>query len=406
MTNDVYFDYNPWWEDANFLPVSLIERQAILGKMDQFFESKSIVILTGLRRAGKTSLMKLFIQRLIRRGIDARHIFYVSLDDYVLDDKSIIEIVSDFRKIHKLPVREKVYLFLDEVSHKEKFHQQLKNLYDRENVKIYASSSSRSILKDKKAYLTGREFVLEILPLDFGEYLDFKRISVKQRDSQLLDTHFEEFLHTGGIPEYVLSREREYLQNLVDDIIFKDIIAPNKIKNQKTVKDLFKILMANVGNPISTYKISNTLKISSETASRYIQLFEDAYLIYLMPRHGATNLQISSPRKVYAADTGVRNLFTGFVNKGRAFENYVYLKIKNYEPVYVLENQRELDFFIDNRVLVEVKYREEIKDKQKEMFDRFDADHKRIVKGFRHLEELGLLLESVMNPPGMSSSSR
>jgi predicted AAA+ superfamily ATPase len=391
MQDDVYFDYNPWWE-GEFQLENVVERPAVLDKMEKFFESKSIVFLTGLRRIGKTTLMKIFIRRLIEKGINPKHIFYVTLDDYVLDDKSIIDIVNDYRKINKLPVDEKVFFFFDEIAHKEKFHQQLKNLYDRQNVKIYASSSSSSILKDKKAYLTGREFILEVLPLDFHEYLEFKKISIKRRDQQLLETYFKEFLRTGGIPEYVLYGQREYLQNLVDDIIYKDIIAYHNIRNHKVVKDLFKILMGNVGGPVSVYKLSNTLKTSSETISRYFELLEETYLIYFVPRFGSTNQMIVSPKKIYAADIGIRNLFTGFIRKGSAFENYVYLKIKDSEPVYVLENQVEIDFYLSNNVLLEVKFEEDIKDKQKEFFEKFKAKHKRVIKGFQDLDELEALL--------------
>jgi len=301
-----------------------------------------------------------------------------------------------------LPVDEKVFFFFDEIAHKEKFHQQLKNLYDRQNVKIYASSSSSSILKDKKAYLTGREFILEVLPLDFHEYLEFKKISVKKRDQQLLETYFKEFLQTGGIPEYVLYRQREYLQNLVDDIIYKDIIAYHNIRNHKVVKDLFKILMGNVGGPVSVYKISNTLKTSSETISRYLQLLEEAYLIYLVPRFGSTNQMIVSPKKIYAADIGIRNLFTGFIRKGSAFENYVYLKVKDSEPVYVLENQVEIDFYLNNHVLVEVKFEEDIKDRQKEFFDQFKAKHKRVIRGYQDLDELEILLQTIYTSGGQN----
>ncbi len=391
MQNDVYYDYNPWWEGA-FKFEDAVERPIILDKMEKFFESRSIIFLTGLRRVGKTTLMKIFIKQLIGKGINPRHIFYVTLDDYVLDNKSIIDIVGDYRKIHKLPIDEKVFFFFDEIAHKEKFHQQLKNLYDRQNVKIYASSSSSSILKDKKAYLTGREFILEVLPLDFYEYLKFKEISVKKRDRQLLETYFQEFLQTGGIPEYVLYRQREYLQNLVDDIIYKDIIAYHQIRNHKVIRDLFKILMGNVGGPVSIYKISKTLKTSSETISRYLQLLEETYLIYFVPRYGSTNQMIVSPKKIYAADIGIRNLFTGFIKKGRAFENYVYLKIKDFEPVYVLENHVEIDFYLNTKVLVEVKFEEDIRDKQRELFDKFKAKHKQVIRGFEDLDELEALL--------------
>lgn len=392
MNNNVYYEYNPWWE-GEFGLENKIERPEVLDQMETFFESSNMVLLTGLRRVGKTTLMKLFIRRLVERGINPKHIFYVSFDDYVLDPKSIIDIVTEYRTLHKLPVEEKVYLFFDEVTHKESFQQQLKNLYDRQNVKIYAAASSSSILRDQKAYLTGRAYIMEVLPLDFDEYLRFKGITVKKRDSRLLDVYFEEYLQAGGIPEYVLYKEREYLQSLVDDIIYKDIIAYHKIKGHQAVKDLFKILMGNVGNPVSTYKIANTLKVTPETVSRYLQYFEDTYLIYMVPRYGKLNQQLSSPRKVYAADTGIRNSFTGFINKGRVFENYVYLKIKSFEPVYVFENRLEIDFFLGNRVLVEVKYGEDIQEKQKEFFDNFDADRKLVIKSYDDLEELERVLK-------------
>ncbi len=243
-------------------------------------------------------------------------------------------------------------------------------------------------MKDKKAYLTGREFVLEILPLDFNEYLQFKNINVRMRDQKLLKTYFEDYLQSGGIPEYVLNNQREYLQGLVDYIIYKDIIAYQKIKNHRVIKDMFKILMSNVGNQVSVYKISKTLKVSTETISRYLQYFEETYLIYLLPRYGKINQQLSSPRKVYAGDIGIRNLFTGFANKGRVFENYVYLKIKNYDPVYILENKLEIDFFLNNKILIEVKYGVDILGKQKELFDEFEAKQKLVIKEYNDINKL------------------
>ncbi len=398
MSAAVYYEYNPWWEGEYTLP-NIIDRPMMLSKMEKLFANDTIVLLTGLRRIGKTTLLKLFIQQLLKKGIAAKTIFYVSLDDYVLDGKSILEIVEDYRKIHKLPVAEKVCLFFDEVSHKEDFQQQLKNLYDRQNVKIYATSSSSSLLRDSKAYLTGREFVIEVLPLDFSEYLEFKQIAIKKRDGALLESYFEDYLQTGGIPQYVLYKQREYLQNLVDDIIYKDIIAYHNIRNPQVIKDLFKIVMGNVGSTISIYKISNTLKISSETTSRYLQYMKDTYLIYLLARHGKTNQKLSSPQKVYAGDMGIRNLFTGFIRKGRVFENYVFLKIKDYDPVYVLENQIEIDFYLNNNSLIEVKYGEAVVDKQKELFETFPAAQKLLIQGFADMHRLTEMLAVPPNPP-------
>jgi len=126
MNNDIYYQYNPWWEDT-FIPNKYIERSSILERMTKIANDNVITILTGLRRVGKTTLMKLFIKKLINEGIKPKTIFYISLDDFLLNKKSIIEIISDFRKLQKLHLDEKVFLFLDEVTYKDDFHQQLIN---------------------------------------------------------------------------------------------------------------------------------------------------------------------------------------------------------------------------------------------------------------------------------------
>ena len=131
MKNDIYYQYNPWWEE-NYNPNKYIARPSILDRMTKVANDNVITILTGLRRVGKTTLMKLFIKKLIEDGIKPKYIFYISLDDFLLNNKSIIEVISDFRKIQKLHLDEKVYLFLDEITYKEAFHQQLKNIFDNQ----------------------------------------------------------------------------------------------------------------------------------------------------------------------------------------------------------------------------------------------------------------------------------
>ncbi len=391
MFEEIYFEYNPWWEE-DFKLNNIIERPEIVKHIEDKLKYHSIIFLTGLRRVGKTTLMKIVVQNLIKKGIPPQNIFYISLDDYLLEKKSIIEIVNDYRKIHKLSKDERVYLFFDEIVYKEKFHQQLKNLYDKEDTKIIAASSSSSILRDKKAFLTGRSFLMEILPLDFNEYLRFKGIKIKNKDKKLLESYFHEFLLSGGIPEYVLSKQREYLHNLVDDILYKDIVARYMIKNHKVVKEMFKVLMNNVGNPVSIYKLSNVLKISTETISRYLQYFKETYLIYLVPRYGKLNQQISSPKKIYSGDIGIRNIFTANKNIGRAFENYVYLKLKDFEPFYLIENKTEIDFFLEKGILIEVKYDADLTEKQKKFFNDFKAKHKLIIRNYQDIKKLEKLL--------------
>lgn len=387
---DLLFQYNPWWEQKYELR-SIVDRPKFTIPLEKYIKNKSIILLTGLRRIGKTTLLKLLIKKLITAGTKPGNIFYVSLDDYLLEKKSIIEIISEYRKIHKLPVSHKIYLFLDEIAYKDNFQQQLKNIYDNQNAKIYATSSSSSLLKDKKAFLTGREFLIEIYPLDFEEYLSFRKIDIKQRDRKLQEPYFEDFMKSGGIPEYVLNSEREYIINLVDDIIYKDIISAHNIKSVQLVKDYFMLLMERSGKQASINKIAKILKISSETSKRYLKYFEDTHLIYLMPRYGTTNEKILSPKKVYATDLGLKNLFTNFRDIGSFFENYVYMKLRHKKPGYLYTNGVELDFITEDKILVEAKYNSEMTSKQQKLFSSYPAKKKILIDNIYKLRELDKL---------------
>lgn len=385
---DILYRYNPWWE-TNYVLEGIIQRNTILEQMNKYLSSGEVVFLTGLRRVGKTTLLKLFIKYLIeKKEIATSRIFYISLDDYLISKNSIIEIVENYRKIQKISFKEKVYLFLDEIAYKENYEQQLKNLYDSQNVKIYSSSSSASILKTRKPYLTGRNVILEIMPLDFQEYLDFKQIKISKADKHLLEKYFEDYLKVGGLPEYVLHEDVEYLKELVNDIIYKDIVALYKVKNPDLLKDFFMLLMERAGKIASINKLARILNISPDTAKRYLQMFADTYLIYLVRRHGKTNEKILSPKKVYASDLGIRTFFTGFRDKGSLFENYVYLKIKNKNPQYIYQDNSEIDFLTEDKTLIEVKYQSTMSEKQETLFKKVRAKEKILIKNIHDLSKL------------------
>lgn len=385
---EILYRYNPWWESKHLIE-DLIERSSVLDLMEASFKTKQIVLLTGLRRVGKTSLLKLFIKKLTNeKQVNPHYIFYVSLDDYQLSKKTILEIVEEYRKVHKITFSQKVYLFLDEIAYQKDFELQIKNLYDNQNVKIFASSSSASIIKSKKPYLTGRNVIIEVLPLDFNEYLDFKQIKIKKSDEHLKEKYFEEYMKNGGMPEYVLHEDIKYLKELVNDILYKDIVALYNIRDTHILKDFFLLLMERAGKVVSINKLAKILKISPDTAKRYLQMFADTFLIYLVPRYGKTNEMILAPKKIYACDLGIRTLFTGFRDLGSLFENYVFLKIKNSNPSYIYEDTLELDFITNNKTLIEVKYGQEIEDKQKLFFEKFKAKKKILVQNIYDVEKL------------------
>ncbi len=365
-------NFNPWWEEEYSL--GLHSREKYLSALRASEKRKEIIVLTGLRRVGKTSIMKLFIKELTNR-INPKKILYVSLDSIAVEKHSIHEIVREFRRIHQLKRNEKLFLFFDEAAYRENINQELKNLYDSENVKIYISSSSSSILKDKKTLLTGRTKVIEILPLDFFEYLDFKGLSAKKSENYLTESYFEDYMLLGGIPEYILTGDFEYLDNLIDAIIYKDIAFYHGVRDVNSLKEFFRLLMERAGKQMSLNKIAKVMGISSETAKRYFEYFQNTYLIYAIERCGKLNERLRAPKKVYAADLGIRNFITGFRDKGALFENLVFYLVKEKKPCYVYKNSLEIDFFF-NGTLLEVKYGREMDDKQRKLFDSFKAKKK------------------------------
>jgi len=373
----VLYRFNPWWEkepEWRFIP-----REKYLNRLKQYLHTKDVVIITGLRRVGKTTIMKMMIKELLKQGIPPGKIFYISLDFYSLERFSILDIIEEFFKLQKISFSEKVYLFLDEVAYKKDFQIQLKNLYDLYNAKVFASSSSASILRDRKAMLTGRERVIEVLPLDFKEYLLFKNLKIPKSDKHLLEVYFEDYMQIGGIPEYVLTEDPEYLKQLIDDVLYKDIISFHGVKEKALLREFFRLLMERSGKQVSLNRISRILNISVDTARRFLGYFEEAFIIHGIERCGKLNERLKAPKKIYAGDVGIRNILTGFRDKGAVFENLVFLQIKNQKPCYIYKDGIELDFLTEDGTLIEVKYGQQLNEKQKKLFESFNAKKKVVI---------------------------
>lgn len=373
------FKQNPWWE-GKFKEESY-SREKYLTQLFKNVRSKEILILTGLRRVGKTTILKQMIKKLLEDN-KPEDILFISLDSFNLLEFSIHQLIEEYRKVHKKSTSDFFYLFLDEVSSRENFEQELKSIYDNENIKVICSSSIATLLRDKKASLTGRTRTIEIMPLDFQEFLQFKEAKISRSDRAKLESYFKDYLRVGGMPNYVLTEDKNYLNELIENIIYKDIIAYHKITTEKTIKELFVLLCQRVGKPMSYNKIAEILKISVDSAKRYVGYFEKAYLFYLVDRYAKSyNEKVTSPKKIYIGDIGIKNIITGFKDLGASFENLVFLKIKHENPAYYLENATEIDF-ITKDSLIEAKYGLELEEKQKELFDSIKIKYKIVVKDY------------------------
>jgi len=378
---DLMLEMNPWWGNNKF-DFPGLPRELYLDILEKYIDNKDVILLSGLRRVGKSTILKQIIYKLIfNKKVDPKLILYLSLDSYILKDYSIYDILQEFRKANNIELGQKVYLFLDEVTAKESFNQELKNLYDLGNIKVFASSSSASKLIDKKAYLTGRSRILAIEPLIFYEFLLFRGYLNKKNPKYLLENYFKEYMEFGGIPEYVLTKDPTYITSLVDNIIYKDIVAVNGIKNAEIVKDLFRLLCERVGKQLSYTKIGAVLGIDKDTVKKYIGYFVDTYLFYVIEKDAKSlNERIVENKKIYCADVGIKNVTTGFRDLGAIYENLVFLKIKHFKPRFVKTGPAEIDFKYSD-TLIEAKFGQELTKEQQKLYDSVKVKTKIIAKG-------------------------
>ncbi len=375
------YKQNPWWE-GKFEEKSIL-RGIYLNEIFKNIKNKEIIFLTGLRRIGKTTILMQTINKLLTSKTKPENILFIRLDSFNLLEYSIHQLIEEYRKVHKKSASDFFYLFLDEITSRDNFEQELKSLYDNENIKVICSSSIAALMRDKKAKLTGRTRTIEVMPLTFQEFLNFKEAMIGKADKAKLESYFKDYLKIGGIPYYVLTEDRAYLNELVESIVYKDIIAYHKISGERAVKELFVLLCQRVGKPTSYNKLAEILKISVDSVKRYISYFEKAYLFYVVDRYSkSANERVTSPKKIYIGDVGIKNIITEFKDLGASYENLVFLRIKDQNPDYYLENSVEIDF-ITKDSLIEAKYNQELSEKQLEAFDKIKSKKKIIANGYK-----------------------
>ena len=380
---EILEDYNPQWFEE--MGEQGILREKYLEMLREKLRKKDITFLIGLRRIGKTTLLKQFIHMLqTEMGVDGRRILYLSLDHPVLQNYELGEIIREFRKMNEISKKEKIYLFLYEILYMKNVFQWLKVINDNERVKVYATSSSALRLKDKKGFVTGRHSTIRIKPLSFREYLTFR--GKDKREPHLLERYFEEYLKNGGIPEYVLRGEIEYLVDLAEDIIMKDISARRNLANPMKLRELFLILVSRIGKPITYAKLARLLSVKEETVEQYLSYLVSSELVHVVYRWSKSlNERIYSPKKVYLGDVGFRYALTGEYSLGSNFENVMFLNILEEEPFYYLDKGVEIDFITRSKEVYECKYGREITEEQREALERLRRRGYRvkIIKGYR-----------------------
>ncbi len=326
----------------------MFKRDIYLNRLISRLNNGLIKIISGTRRAGKSFLLNtIFYNYLIETGINKKNIIKFAFDS-ASDLESInIDIIALRKENKKIPYqnfisfinkktndKEKYYLLLDEIQLLDGFEFVLNGFLSKGNFDIYvAGSNSKFLSKDIITEFRGRGDEIHILPLAFSEYLSNSNFNI--------DVAWDNYITYGSLPIVCNMQTDEqkisYLKNICKELYFKDIIEHNKIYKSEILPEIFDLLASFISRTISPFKLANTFKsktnlnIDSQTINKYINIFEDAYLISKSIRYDVKGKKyISTPYKVYFEDIGVRNARLNFrqIEESHIMENIIYNELR------------------------------------------------------------------------------
>ena len=332
----------------------LYKRDIYLNRLIDYKDTEFIKIITGVRRSGKSFVLKLFMNYLIENGIDDSQIIYVNFEHP--DFQSIINADRFYEYLLLLTEKDQKYYFLfDEVQDVMGWQKTINGLRVKYDCDIYITGSNASMLSGELAsYLSGRYVEIKVLPLSFKEFLDFKTYS---EDSKI-DRYFEEYMQIGSFPSVVLLNNAnlvdDVLLGIYDSILLKDVSLRGKIKDIQLLRRIVEFIFDNTGKPVSSNSIAKSLtvhgiKTRNETVEVYLNLLENAFMVYKAQRFNIRGKEIlKGQSKYYCIDNGLRNVVLGRNrgNFGLALENVVFLELirRGYEVSVGKFDQYEVDF--------------------------------------------------------------
>src|SRR3972149_536661 len=351
---------------TRFLARDHLTRRDIQKSIEPYLKQREIILITGVRRSGKSSLMRLICDDVITKfNIPVSNILYLNFED----DRLVDFTVKDFEALYEIFVemenpRGKKYFFLDEIQNVKGWEKWVNRLYEFEDIKIFVTESNASMLSSEvSTALTGRNRQIVNWPFSFREFLTFKGLAVDEtvfyhRDKRTeIKRLFKQYIQLGGFPEVLKINDTTLLEQYFKDILYRDVIARHSIRNIKEIKELALLLASNLGTILSYKNIQGLIGVKSQnTVKNYLESLEDVFLFFCVDLFDySVKRQIYNPSKVYCIDAALsRSMSFDFSrNLGHIYENLVFLELKrrNEEVFYCKSKKgREVDFIVQKRV--------------------------------------------------------
>lgn len=346
--------------EKNILKKIILEQQELfkghfverdkLTKLNEKSKSDFIIIITGIRRCGKSVLLTQF------KKDQNENDYYINFDDDRLHTFNL----DDFERLYEIFIDTfgvQSTFYFDEIQNIVGWELFVRRLNDYNN-KIYITGSNANLLsKELGTHLTGRYLTIELFPASFREFLRFNELTITENDyynrekTVLIQKRFKDYVTDGGFLKYLQTKDKDFFKILYDNILYRDIIVRYKLSHEKGIKNIFYYLTSNIAKEFSYTTLKNISDIASITTIKdYISYLENSYLLFTINRYDISlKKQLINPKKVYIIDTGFANSISFKFSEdcGRLLENIVFLELKrNGLEIYYHRQKKECDFII------------------------------------------------------------
>lgn len=337
----------------------MLIRDRYFNKLLKHRDKHIIKVITGIRRAGKSVLLRQFGEYLQENGVKESNIIFINFEH--IKNQNLME----YHALHEFILRnvnevDKYYIFLDEIQLVPEFQKAVNSLFLYENLDIYITGSNAYMLSGELAtLLSGRYVEIKVMPFSFAEYIAWTGLEKHEA--------WNRYFTWGGLP-YISKIDDEderidYLSGIYNTVLLKDIVSRNQIRDVVMLEAVAKLMFDSIGNPISAKKITGTMvstgrKIASSTVEGFVKSLQDALLLYKAERYDIKGkMYLKTLGKYYAADMGLRQLLIGsrYKDYGHILENIVYLElIRRGYRVYVGKlDTLEIDFVAEKSGILE-----------------------------------------------------
>lgn len=347
-------------------------QRQIYHKLEAELSTKEVVVITGMRRVGKTTALKhLFdmVETANRAVFDLEN----PMHRKVFEEKNYDNVWNNLKNFGLTP-ESKSYIFVDEVQNLPEISRVVKYFYDHYNVKFILTGSSSYYLRNLfPESLAGRKIIFEMFPLTFSEFLVFKQKMRVEKESfeekkgnknavayGELSAFYDEYVEFGGFPSVVLEQDRQRKKTLLEEIFTsyfeKDAKNLADFKDMSKLRDLILLLAPRIGSQLDINKLAKELQVSRETVYGYIAFLEGTYFVALIPQlSGSIDRQAAGSKKMFLCDSGIARVL-GQISEGQAFEQSVFQNLRGkYKLNYYSKNGGEVDFILDGKTGLEVK---------------------------------------------------